>query len=195
MVTGRRVARVSAGRRRRLLIPFAVWILEIGMRSAAVAGLCRVSTNRVVLFVLCPYKVMPRDRRKVAVERASPTRGDGVGNHGRSVHGAARPPPIGAHRHRPREPAAVDSSSRMHTGPGRLGHFTKTTVTVVPPIREYIFTSSSTSPTVDFSQVNMIFALLLFVPIPSFTISRLILRRKFKFPGFASQTLPTPAFP
>ncbi|CAH1724684.1 unnamed protein product [Aphis gossypii] len=75
------------------------------MRSAAVAGLCRVSTNRVVLFVLCPYKVMPRDGRKAAVHRASPPRGgaaSGAGNHGRRALCAPRPRPIGARRHRPR---------------------------------------------------------------------------------------------
>lgn len=113
------------------------------MRSAAVAGLCRVSTNRVVLFVLCPYKVMPRDRRKVAVCRANPSLGGGVGDRGRSPVCAPRPRPTGSGHHWPRGPAAVGSPGRMHTGPGPLGHFTKTTVTVLPQLREYVFTSSS----------------------------------------------------
>ncbi|CAI6365185.1 unnamed protein product [Macrosiphum euphorbiae] len=73
------------------------------MRSAAVAGLCRVSTNRAVLFVLCPYKVMPRDGRKIAVHRASPSDAGAVAGaayHGRRALCTTRPRPIGAHRYR-----------------------------------------------------------------------------------------------
>lgn len=134
---------------RRLLIPF-------GMRSAAVAGLCRVSTNRVELFVLCPYKVIPRDRRKAAGNRASPSFGGGVRNHSRFVVRATRPPSTGTLRHRPRGPAVIDSPGRMHTGPGPLGarpfhENYRNRSALLPPKREFeVHISSINSTVVDF---------------------------------------------
>lgn len=88
---------------------------------------------------------MPRERRKVAVRWANPSRGGGVRNLCRRPMGTARPASTGEHRHRPRAPATVRSSGRMHTGPGPLGHFTKTAVTALSPRREYAFTTSSSS--------------------------------------------------
>lgn len=80
-------------------------VRPFGMRSAAVAGrLCRLSTNRAVLSVLCPYKVMPRDRRKVAADRANPSFGGGVRNHRRPVPAAARLQSTDRHGYRPRAP-------------------------------------------------------------------------------------------
>lgn len=96
-----------------------------GMRSAAVAGLCRLSTNRVVLSVLCPYKVMPQDGRKVAVDWANPSSANGVRNHDRPVPSAVRPPSTDRYRYRPQTPGTMDSPGRMHTGPGPLSHFTE----------------------------------------------------------------------
>lgn len=88
---------------------------------------------------------MPRERRKVAVRWANPSRGGGVRNLCRRPMRTARPASTGEHRHRPRAPATVRSSGRMHTGPGPLGHFTKTAVTALSPRREYAFTTSSSS--------------------------------------------------
>lgn len=112
-----------------MLIPF-------GMRSAAVAGLCRESTNRAVPFVLCPYKAMPPDRRKVAAvsgesiarSRCREPRPRNARARTSRVHrcATARTPLTGG---RWVSPAAVCT----HAGPGPVApdHFTKTVVTVL----------------------------------------------------------------
>ncbi|VVC40109.1 Hypothetical protein CINCED_3A001399 [Cinara cedri] len=145
------------------------------MRSAAVAGLCRLSTNRVVLFVLCPYKVMPRDRRKVAGNRASPLFGGGVRHRVRFVVCATRSPSTGLRRHRPRGTAVMDSPGRMHTGPGPLGarpfhENYRNRSALLPPNREFEVHASSArqqlSTVVDssrFHQVNILLLLLRFL--------------------------------
>lgn len=99
---------------------------------------------------------MPRDRRKAAGNRASPSFGGGVRNHSRPAVRTTRPPSTDTLWHQPRGPAAIDSPGRMHTGPEPLGarplhENYRNRSALLPPKREFeVHISSTNSTVVDF---------------------------------------------